>query len=118
MSDDYSREQLISICEQAIVPVERWHDRDSPAAQLGVGEAWALLKSGCDFTIRTADNSTKNSGCITDERIIWIEIEHPTFNSFEEGGDREFFNKELFFLPTPARLQESETVVREQKDWY
>ena len=31
--DQYSREQLIEICEQSIVPVKKWGNRDTPNAQ-------------------------------------------------------------------------------------
>lgn len=34
---DYTREELISICERAIVPQSKWWDRDSEQAQAGVG---------------------------------------------------------------------------------
>ena len=53
MSANYTREDLIAICELAVVPHDRWSDRDTPGAQEGVGKAWAFLKAGCAFRVLT-----------------------------------------------------------------
>lgn len=98
--DQYSREQLIEICEQSIVPVKKWGNRDTPNVQQKVGVCWALLKSGCSFQI---DKTTTET--------IWLSIETPTFNTFEYGEGNE--DVETFYLPTPRRLES-----RQDRDWY
>lgn len=103
----YTRDDLIDICERAIVLEEHWHDRDSAKAQLDVGQAWALLKAGCDF--RQLDG-TKHEYLKTDERTIWIEIDYKGFNVFEMGSEKD---EETFYLPTPERLEQCAGT-----DWY
>jgi hypothetical protein len=104
---NYSREELISICEQAIVPETEWRNRDTPHSQERVGICWALLKAGCEFEI-----ASHGGQCSTDERTIWLTVKHMTFASFEYGryGNDEY---EIFYLPTPERLKQ-----REGRDWY
>lgn len=98
------RDELIKICEDAIVPVSRWRNRDSPAAQEQVGKCWALLKADCKFVI------LKSGDLVTDDFTIWIEIESPNFNSFENGAGPE---TQSFYLPTRCVLDE-----RVDLDWY
>lgn len=105
MSPTYTREALIDICERAIVPHDRWSNRDTPDAQKGVGEAWALLKAGCDFTVIYGDSSIG-----TDDRTIWLRIAHDSFVTFDYGGSQD---DELIYLPTPKRID-----ANEGKDWY
>ncbi|VXC06823.1 hypothetical protein [Aeromicrobium sp. 9AM] len=105
---DYTREDLIAICEKAIVPESDWSDRDSQRSQVKIGQAWALLKAGCDWHL--ADDPE------TDARTIWIEIYSQGFNWFEggyDGRDDEFLTRDLFYLPTPGRL-----IKADGKDWY
>lgn len=104
---DWTRGELIAICERAIVPVDEWHDRDSPGAQRSVGEVWAFLKAGCAFKVL----ATSGEDCCTDENTIWIEIEHPSFSSIEWG--RQKGERDTYYLPTPKRLEE-----RKGRDWY
>lgn len=99
----YTREELIAICEAAIVPMEHWSNRDSSSAQEQVGQAWALLRAGAPFTLRTHDPAT-------DERTIWVDIERKGFCYFEVDGPLEM---DLFYLPTRARLED-----RSGRDWY
>lgn len=102
----YTREDLIAICERAVVPVNRWSNRDSARSQEKIGTAWALLKAGCDWHESVSPAS--------DEDTIWIEIEYPGFSAFEEGRDeREYWEEELFYLPTEKRLDRWSG-----KDWY
>lgn len=42
-----NREELIELCERAIVDEGKWKNRDSHYSQLNIGKAWALLKAGC-----------------------------------------------------------------------
>jgi hypothetical protein len=99
-----TREELIYICESAIVHVAWWRNRDTPRSQSQIGECWALLKAECNYRILT-DGDVK-----TDERTIWIEIEHPVFGTFDLAGRME---KSTFYLPTKQRLAASSG-----SDWY
>ena len=92
---DYTREELISICEQSVVPYPKWINRDSPSSQAKVGMAWAYLKAGCEFRIHED----------TGEDIIWLELYH---YEFEDAPDWHYT-----YLPTPKRIEESNG-----KDWY
>lgn len=105
----YTRDELIDICERAVVPVGRWRDRDSAHSQEKVGMAWALLKAGADFKVRET-GADEHDRCVTDERTIWLDITYPGFAKFDWGGDDE---RLLVYLPTPARLEE-----RSGHDWY
>ena len=100
----YSREDLIDICERAIVPHENWRNRDTPSAQEGIGKAWAFLKAGCVFRVLT------EGSLASDDRTIWIEIDHDDFGTRDWGGPGE---TEMFYLPTDARL-----AAVNGKDWY
>ena len=103
----YTRDDLIRLCEQAIVPHDKWRNRDSPSTQEGIGKAWAFLRAGCDFHILTDED---NEFCVTDERTIWVEITHDHFGTFDWGGEPD---RERFYLPTEERLR-----ARAGRDWY
>lgn len=99
-------EELIALCEQAIVPVEHWSDRDTAHSQEKIGMAWALLRAGCEW--RPAGDPAD-----TDD-TIWIEISYPGFHAFEEGRhDRETWDDLLVYIPTSERLDRAAG-----KDWY
>ncbi len=100
---DYTRDELIAICERGIVPQEQWLNRDSAGAQRQLGEAWSLLKAGCLFRVLTSGS------LITNEDTIWVEFTINGFNFFESGQAE----TETAYLPTPARLARSQ-----DEDWY
>ncbi len=116
MKKNYSREELLEICEKAFVPQEEWHDRDSAEAQLGVGKCLALLKAGCDFDIEYTEDG---KGCSTNDKTIWLQFYVHDFTWFEYGSehfDDKRGNSDFdyhFFLPTQQRLDD-----RKGKDWY
>lgn len=99
------RQELIELCEAAIVSVEKWSNRDSASAQRQIGEAWALLRAGATFCVRMND---ERDMCVTNDSTIWIDITFDGFGSFE-GGVAE---TELFYIPTWERLSE------DGSDWY
>jgi len=102
---ELTREYLIALCERAIVNVEKWSNRDTPSAQEKVGTAWALLKAGCEWH---SAGDPKD-----DENTIWIEIDYPSFNSFEyDRTDPQYFDTHRVYLPTEKRL------ARRDGDWY
>ncbi len=101
-----NREELIQLCEDGIVPEEHWHDRDSEGAQRQLGEAWALLKAGCEFEV-LSDRS--------DEDTWWVTIRSKGFQYFELGEDAGKL-EDTRYIPTRARLDKATEVVR--RDWY
>jgi len=106
MKITYSREELVKICEQAIVPENKWCNRDSASAQANIGKCWAYLKAGCDFRVMCEES---DNYCISDERTIWVEIIHDGFECFEVGKK----SRDVFYLPTPERIAE-----HVGNDWY
>lgn len=118
MKTKYSREDLIKLCEKAIVNEAKWQDRDSQGAVSQVGVCWALLKAGCEFRVLTkADNQI--ACCITNENTVWIEICSKGFNWFEHCGDpsdpdsKIYMEDETFYLPTESRIKTTKG-----EDWY
>lgn len=107
---DYSREDLIAICERSAVPEGKWSDRDTEGAQRQMGQCWALLKAGCRFKVLTKENQADGAVCVTDERTIWVETISAGFAAFDYGGADETVT---FYLPTVARLDEAAGA-----DWY
>ena len=102
---EYTREDLIKICEQAFVKEEDWHDRDSEYSQCSLGECYALLRAGCDFEVIYEDDI-----CGTDEHTIWLYVYSEGFGYFDWGGEKE---KHHYYLPTQKRLDEANG-----GDWY
>ena len=102
--EDYTREELLSICERAFVPQRKWCDRDSAEAQKQLGWCYAWLKAGCDFNIV----STKDLK--TDDDTIWVNIVAEGFRYWDYGGIKD---EETFYLPTEKRLKKSKG-----GDWY
>lgn len=98
MSTD--RDELLSICEAAFVPQEHWSNRDSASAQRQLGEAYALLKAGCEYWI----------GRDTDARTIWVTIEYEGFAHKDYDGG---LDTDHFYLPTRQRLADANGT-----DWY
>ncbi|MGL5719466.1 MAG: hypothetical protein ACRCYP_01540 [Alphaproteobacteria bacterium] len=110
--DEYTRGRLIEICEKAVVPVEKWSNRDTPSAQEKIGLCWILLKDGCEFRVIVGSSDPKDN-CVTNEDTIWLKIRWPSFDDIEWGDKGNCSNEELFYLPTEARLHR-----REGRDWY
>lgn len=97
---EYTREELISLCERGVVPCEKWSNRDTADAQRQLGEALALLRAGCAFR----DRGRSGTYCVTDERTVWVDITFDGFNHFDWGG---LPDKETFYIPTAKRLADS-----------
>lgn len=110
--EDYPRERLIKICEQAFVDQSKWHDRDSAASQIGIGSCYALLKSGCKYEIQFTENG---QGCHTDEDTIWIQFWVKDFMWFELGGNKDGNDNHdyHFYIPTEKKLESCNG-----QDWY
>lgn len=95
------REMLIAICEAGWVPQSKWCNRDSCSAQRQLGEAYALLKAGCEFAAIADD--------VQHPQTIYICIKMQGFD-FHEGGSAD---EDLFYLPTMKRIEEARG-----DDWY
>lgn len=104
--EENNRKWLIHLCEKAIVNHENWANRDSANAQAQVGRLWAYLSAGLPFRILTKQNC-QNGLYVTNDRIIWIEVEVPGFAYFE-GGEKD---ADTFYLPKPQQIVPGH-------DWY
>ena len=104
MNDETLRNELISCCQDAVVPEANWRNRDSASAQRQVGEALALLRSGCPFALSDSPS--------TDDETWWVDITFRGFQTFELGED-EVTEVDLFYIPTRQRLDEAAG-----RDWY
>lgn len=109
IDNDFSRENLIAICDASVVPIEKWRNRDSPGSHMKLGLCTVMLKAGCKFHVHPPKPGV--SGCFTNERTIWLTIEWPTFSTFEYGAGHE--DEETIYLPTPERLRNANG-----GDWY
>lgn len=112
----YTRAELVKICEAAFVPQSKWSNRDSASSQISLGSCYALLKAGCEFEVQYTKDK---SGCNTDENTIWLQFWVKDFQWFEYGSDS-FEDKRgnqtpdyHFYLPTSERLKETKG-----RDWY
>lgn len=72
----FTRDELISLCESAVVPYQNWNNRDSYASQVNLQEIYGMLHTGCDFTT-TVNHDT-----------ILIEFKNITKNHLEHRHDR------------------------------
>ena len=104
----YTRQELIDLCELAIVPEGEWLDRDSCKAQQNLGVAWVLLKAGVEYEI---DKDT-------DEETIWLTLKPNGFWSFDIGGEDGRSMDEIYlYLPTRAKVATAKGR-GSSSDWY
>ena len=111
---EYTKENLIEICEKSFIPQEKWNNRNSAMSQIALGQCYALLKAGCEFEIQYTEDS---QGCNTDDRIIWVQFWVKDFMYFEGVNDDKRGNANSdyhFYLPTKKRINE----VGIGNDWY
>ena len=100
-----TREELIKLCEDGVVPVDEWSNRDSAAAQNQLGKAWAMLKAGVEYHI---EDDVKHGAW-------WVEFTYPGFSAFEEGRDKAdgYWDEDTRYIPTRERLEQAAG-----GDWY
>lgn len=107
-----TRQELIDICQMAIVDVSEWGNRDTPSSQEKVGILWALLRANCHFELLYEED-----GLCTDDKTIWVRVWWPRFGNFDWEGfdlnDKETLPSDTFYLPTCKRLE-----ARNGGDWY
>lgn len=97
-----ARLELLDLCNDGIVPVAKWSNRDTAEAQIQLGKAKALLSAGCGYSLTSQIETTDSTW--------WIDIEWPGFGHFDYGGDVE---RETFYIPTRTRLD-----LCAGRDWY
>lgn len=68
---NYTREDLIELCERAVVPCSEWHDRDSLSAQKNLEEVYSFLKIGCDYKMNNES-----------DRTVWIAFSNVTYEQY------------------------------------
>jgi hypothetical protein len=96
------RDVLLALCERGFVPQEHWYNRDTSAAQRQLGECYALLKAGCEFTVHTERDTH------------WVTVTYRGFDFFEGTYDgMGSLDDERFYVPTAERLDRSPG-----RDWY
>lgn len=128
----FLRDELISICRDAVVNHTKWGDRDSYSAQVNLQSIYKALTAGLPYTI---DKDT-------DERTIWITFKQPIdleklnkgeylnissredyFHDCDPDYETEMFdgygidftsNYTGSYMPTRKRLED----VGEGNDWY
>jgi hypothetical protein len=112
MKTEYTREELIKLCDEGQVDYSKWCDRDSFSAQRQLHIAKLTLLGGCKFRIITNrkegslwEKRKIESSCVTDEETIWVEI---FYDEWEDGEDWQ-----NHFIPTPKKLKEVN-----RGDWY
>jgi hypothetical protein len=98
------RAQLIAICERALETQEStWHNRDSYSATKQLGEAYALLKAGCEIATIQRDDRL---------RTWWVTIYSKGFDYFEgtvDGmGEKD---DDRFYIPFASKVITGQ-------DWY
>jgi len=96
MKTDYTREELIEICKDAVVHHTKWHNRDSYSAQLGIQDVYKGLTAGLPFSILGS----------TDNRTIWIKFLQPIdFDILENGEHLEISSREDYFRDCDAEYE-------------
>jgi len=68
---EYTREELIQICEDSVVSCEKWQDRDSASAQKNIQSLYAGLTGGVPYSYNIENDS------------IYIVFEKPTKEQIE-----------------------------------
>ena len=96
-----TREELVAICEAAIVPESKRDNSDSAAALKQLGICLVLLKAGCEFHERV------------EGRTIWVHVYAKGFEAFEYGNNPKSYDSDTFYLPTRERLDRAAG-----GDWY
>lgn len=113
---DWTREELIAICQRAVVPVKDWRHLQAAEVHEKHGLCWVLLTAGCEFTVQPAAPEGTRRSCATDAQYIWVFIAWPDVSDLRLGTRPKApagSNCAAFRLPTPARLDEAAG-----KDWY
>ncbi len=95
------RDELLSLCRDAFLPQEKWSDRDTARCQQQLGELYALILAGCEYSTRTGHMG----------RMLDVRVAFRGFGWFEGGYDPDddrdlYLDHDDFYLPTRQRLAE------------
>lgn len=104
-TEEFTRETLIELCQDGLVPQTKWYNRDSASAQRQLGEALALLSAGCNYRVLR-----ERGGLDTNDQTIWLEIESEGFAYHDYDGP---LDRDNYYIPTRNRLDENAG-----SDWY
>jgi len=90
-----SREELIKLCEDAVVHHTKWQDRDTYSAQKGVQSIYKGLTAGLDYLIVTKEDDNDYH---SDEDTLIIEFIQPIdFDKLEKGLELKISSREDYF---------------------
>ena len=81
LSKTINREELISICEDSIVPWQNWQNRDSGSSQYLVSDIYSMLKAGCDYETHYESEDT-----------IWITFYNITYEIIRDAIDNHYLS--------------------------
>jgi len=129
----YTREELVQICKDAVVPCEKWDDRDSYMAQLSISHIHALLMAGAKFVVEK-DKGFPDTLHVKFRNLTQEQKEKFKEHQLEIDSRKDYFTKmdpeyetEMFdgigidvesdylrsYMPTRKRLDE-----KKGNDWY
>jgi len=83
----YTREELMNICENAVVHHTKWSDRDSYSAQVMIASVYEGLSAGFDFVI----------GKDTNDKIIYIEFKNIDMEKLKDARYLSISSREEYF---------------------
>lgn len=90
-----TREDLIKLCQDAVVHHTKWTDRDSYSAQKGLQSIYKGLTAGLDFRIVTKEMSPDYH---SDERTLIIEFLQPIdFDKLKTGKNLAISSRQDYF---------------------
>lgn len=89
------REELIQLCEDAVVNHKKWRDRDSYSAQKNIQSIYKGLTAGLDYRIITKEI---DKDYCSDESTLIIEFLQPIdLDKLKTGKDLEISSRENYF---------------------
>ena len=113
--ENITREELISICEDAVVHHTKWHNRDSYSAQLNIRDVYKGLTAGLDFKIITKEDDPFYH---SSESTLIISFPQPIdFNKLKEGRYLSISSREDYWRDCDPNM-ESEMFDGEGIDFY
>lgn len=93
--ENITREQLISICEDAVVHHSKWGNRDSYSAQLNVQDVYRGLTAGIDFKVVTKEDDPSYHS--TESTLIVEFLQPIDYDKLNEGLHLNISSREDYF---------------------
>lgn len=131
MKKEYSREELIELCKESIVPCSKWNDRDSYSAQQKVQLIFEGLTGGVEYTYNIEGKTIwidfEPATTVQKDNMSYIEIDsrdnycewylseyvEEFSGKMFEGGWVDWNKNNHGYLPTKEKLEEVDG-----EDWY